>query len=84
MLVGSVLDPPYGALVVVIGLFGVVAFGLSGVYASVRALPIIRRETVAGYTTLFSRYLGLWQLDASTGKVLRNPVCASANRDRPG
>ena len=43
------------------------------IWAGVSTFSAIESERSAGYTTLYGRYWGLWQLDHRTGEVLRRP-----------
>jgi len=56
----------FGALLILV---------LLGLGAVARTVAAIRRERLAGYTTLFGReHRSLWHLDPITGAVIRPPI----------
>jgi hypothetical protein len=75
MVVGSLLDAPIRHIVVVVGFGGLMVFGIWAGYASLKSMPVIRRENAAGYTTLIGRQYGrFWRLDPNSGVVVRRPT----------
>ncbi len=59
-----------------------VGAGAMATYASVRGARAASRERNAGYTTTYGDHPQLWQLDPTTGEVLRQPGERRATRPR--
>lgn len=82
-LVGSALQQPVrGAVTGLLLVIGIVVT-VAAFAAALASLATSRRERAAGYTTLYGEKRDLWQLDPTTGAVLRRPGERDTRRRGP-